>query len=468
MLNILFTASECTPFIKTGGLADVIGSLPAALKNEQHCNINVILPFYEDIKLNQSETDLVASFNVPVGWRNQEASLHKLSHNNITYYFIKNSYYFGRKGTYGYFDDGERFVFFSRAVIESLPFLSFTPDIIHSHDWQTGLVPAFLKILQPITGVKCVFTIHNIQYQGIMPANMFNELLNIGSEHMFGMEWDGLLNCMKAGIYHADLLTTVSPSYAKEIQYSYYGEGLDPLLRKRQENLYGVVNGIDTSEFNPKTDTSLYKNYYHSSDDKKENKKALQKEANLPVSSETPVIGIISRLVEQKGLSLVTCMLHEILQEDVQLIILGTGDNSIEDTLLEAAHTHKEQIVFYNFFNEALARRIYAGSDFFLMPSRFEPCGLGQLIALRYETAPIVRETGGLRDTVVPFNEYTKEGNGFSFTNYNAHDMFHAIQYALNTYHTPELWDNILNNIYASSISWHQSAKKYLSMYEEL
>ncbi|MFB4163695.1 glycogen synthase [Alteribacillus sp. JSM 102045] len=468
MQNVLLTASECSPFIKTGGLADVIGSLPSALKKVHDCTVSVILPLYEDSNINQQEVNFVAAFNVPVGWRNQQAVLYKLIHNDITYYFIKNSYYFGRKGTYGYFDDGERFVFFSRAVIEAIPFLSFIPDIIHSNDWQTGLIPAFLKILQPIADVKSVFTIHNLQYQGAMPANMFYELLNVRDEHFFGMEWNGLLNCMKAGIFHADLITTVSPSYAKEIQYSYYGEGLDPLLHDLKDKLFGVVNGIDVNEFNPLTDTNLYKNYHQSPQDKKDNKKYLQQECGLPERSCVPVIGIVSRLVEQKGLSLVTCMLHEMMQEDVQLIILGTGEPSIEGSLLESLQQYREQLAVCNYFDEGLARRIYAGSDFFLMPSRFEPCGLGQLIALRYETVPIVRETGGLRDTIVPFNEHTLEGNGFSFTNYNAHDMFHAIQYALDLYRTPVLWHKVLQNIYTSSVSWDQSAKTYQSLYEKL
>ncbi|SDH54755.1 starch synthase [Alteribacillus persepolensis] len=468
MFHILFTASECSPFIKTGGLADVIGSLPAALQKENHASVSVILPFYDDMSIVHKDTTFVATFHVPVGWRKQTATLYQYTHNGVTYYLIKNGYYFGRNGAYGYFDDGERFVFFSRAIIEALPFLQHTPDVVHSHDWQTGLVPAFLKILNPIPGVKTVFTIHNLQYQGKMPLEMFYDLLNLPKEHVFGLEWDGLFNCMKAGIFHADLLTTVSPAYASEIQSEYFGEGLHPLLQERSGDLYGVINGIDTSAFHPKTDPALKKNYSRSRNDKLMNKRFLQERTELPVDQDIPVIGIVSRLVDQKGLTLVTRMLVEIMKENVQLIILGTGDEAVESMLHQASAHHPHQVAFFNFFDEELARQIYAGSDFFLMPSRFEPCGLGQLIAMRYETVPIVRETGGLRDTVSPYNEYNNEGNGFSFTNFNAHDMFHTLQYALSIYRRPHLWDNLLTNIYTSTYSWDESAKTYISLYQRV
>ncbi|MFB5663145.1 glycogen synthase [Alteribacillus sp. HJP-4] len=468
-MRVLFTASECTPFIKTGGLADVAGSLPRALSQQDNTEASVILPYYMDIPAayKQAMKEL-GSFIVPVGWRRQQATLLVLEHESITYYFIRNDHYFGRHGAYGYFDDGERFVFFSRAVVEALAFLPFIPDIVHSHDWQTGLVPALLKILQPLPDVKSIFTIHNLQYQGAMPGEMFYELLNLGPEHFYGFEWKGGLNCLKAAIYHADKITTVSPSYADEVKTAYYGEGLDPLLRERSHDFSGIVNGIDEDSFHPEKDGYLNETYLHSPSAKKKNKTSLQKELGLPVNPDIPMIVIISRLADQKGLSLVTYLIDEIMAEGFQMAVLGTGDQELEHALGMSSTHFTEQLAVRFYFDEGLARRMYAGADFFLMPSRFEPCGLGQLIALRYETAPIVRETGGLRDTVFPFNEHTGEGNGFSFTNFNAHDMLNSIRYAKRIYEQPEHLQALYRNIYASSVGWDQSAEKYLSLYAGL
>ncbi|UTR10628.1 glycogen synthase GlgA [Evansella sp. LMS18] len=469
MKNILHVASECTPFIKTGGLADVIGSLPQALKKNERMETRVILPLYDEIPEKfREQMEYKSSFDVPLGWRNQEASLFTMEHNNILYYFISNDYYFTRKGVYGYYDDGERFVFFSRAVIEAIPHLDFEPDVLHAHDWQTGIVVALAKIMQPIENMKTVFTIHNIKYQGVMPLGTFDDFFNLSEEHIGGMEWNGMLNCMKSGLYHADKITTVSPSYAEEIKDTYFGEGLHPVLQERASDLTGVLNGIDTDDYNPMKDPYIPVHYRSSRGKKKENKLAVQQKLGLPENGETPVYIIITRLVEQKGLHLIQHILDEFLIEDVQLIILGTGDKEFETYFSDASNRYQGKLVTMLTFDEGLARQLYASADFFVMPSKFEPCGLSQLIALQYKAAPIVRETGGLKDTVFPYNEITGEGNGFSFSNYNAHELLEVLRYSLEIYNTPEHWHQLLKNINKSQFSWKDSARDYASIYSEL
>ncbi|WP_096436225.1 glycogen synthase GlgA [Alteribacter populi] len=469
MKNILFTASECTPFVKTGGLADVIGSLPQSLNKTQNTKVKVILPFYDEIPSHwQSQMEQVASINVPIGWRNQEASISMLEHNGVDYYFIANDYYFTRKGVYGYYDDGERFVFFSRAVIEALPHLNFTPDVIHAHDWQTGLVVAFAKILQPIPDIKTVFTIHNIKYQGIMPHDMFDDFFNLSMSHFGGLEWNGVLNCMKSGIFHADKVTTVSPSYAEEIKDPFYSEGLHPLLLEREDDVSGIINGIDTGDYHPLKDPYIHVNYRHSRAKKKINKEHLQKTLNLAVDPDKPLYVMITRLVEQKGIHLMQRILDEFLEEEVQIAVLGTGDFEFEDFFYHAGQRYPDSLSVQLTFDEKLARQMYASADFFIMPSQFEPCGLSQLIALQYKAVPIVRETGGLKDTVTPFNEITGEGNGFSFNNYNAHDLLETLRYSLKVFHDPVQWIQLLKNVNKSQYSWKDSANEYAQLYEEL
>ncbi len=469
MKNVLFVASECTPFVKTGGLADVIGSLPQALKTNENIDVRVILPLYDEIAEEwQAQMAYYTSVNVTFGWRNQEVRIYTLTHQNIVYYFIENAYYFTRKGIYGYYDDGERFVFFSHAVIEAITHLDFEPDTLHAHDWQAGIAVALAKIKQPIQHMKTVFTIHNIKYQGIMPLGTYKDFFDLPDEHISGMEWNGMLNCLKSGLFHADKITTVSPSYAEEIKNAYYGEGLDPILSAREADLVGVLNGIDIKEYNPLTDPSIPVHYRSSRNKKKENKVLLQKKVGLPIDGDKPLYTIITRLVEQKGLHLVSRILHEFLEEDVQLIILGTGDPEFEHFFREAADRHPDKLATMLMFDEGLARQLYAAADFFMMPSQFEPCGLAQLIALQYKTVPIVRETGGLKDTVQPYNELTGEGNGFSFTNYNAHDLLAVLDYSLMIYHQPQNWSRLCQNVNQTRFSWKDSAHKYASLYRGL
>ncbi|MCE7791441.1 glycogen synthase GlgA [Salipaludibacillus sp. CUR1] len=468
MKKILFAASECTPFVKTGGLADVIGSLPQALQSEDLCEVRVVLPLYDEISSEWTEQmEKTADFQVQVGWRSQEASLYELNHEGVTYYFIGNDYYYTRKGIYGYYDDGERFVFFSRAVIEALQHIDYEPDVLHGHDWQTGLAVAFAKIFHP-GNLKTVFTIHNIKYQGLMPHHAFNDLIQLPLEHFGGFEWNGMINCMKSGIFHADKITTVSPSYAEEIKDPFYGESLHPLLRERDADLSGVINGINAEDYNPMKDPNIPVNYSHSRVKKKENKEALQEELGLHVNRDIPVYIAISRLVEQKGFHLLERILDEFLQQEVQVIILGTGEYEFEESFKHLAWKHQGKMATLLKFDEGTARKLYASADFFLMPSKFEPCGLSQLIALRYKTVPIVRETGGLKDTVQPFNEITGEGNGFSFTNYNAHDLLSVMNYSLSIYHQPDLWNKLIKNVNKSQFSWKESAKAYAGIYSGL
>ena len=473
-MNVLFAASECAPFIKTGGLGDVIGALPKALK-KQGINVSVILPKFNDLpfQIKQDMTHMT-SIEVPVGWRQQFCGIEKLVANGITYYFLDNEYYFKRHGSYGYFDDGERFAFFSRAILESIPFLDDHPEIIHCHDWQTGLVSVLLKAhyqKHPLyENIKTVFTIHNLLYQGVYPKTVLAELLDLSELYfnMDGLEFHGNVSYLKAGLAFSNYITTVSPSYAEEIQTPYYGEQLDGYLRKRNGDLKGIINGIDNESYNPETDEYLsvpFSTY----EGKMKNKRELQEILNLPVNDEVPVISMVTRLVDQKGIELVLHVFHEMIGQGIQFILLGTGEEKYEWAFRNLAEQYPSQVSTNTYFDEGMARRIYAGSDIFLMPSQFEPCGIGQLIAMRYGALPLVRETGGLRDTVIPYNQFTGEGNGFSFANYNAHEMLHTIEQAVGMYKfQPKRWKQLTENAMTEDFSWESSSLKYIDLYESL
>ncbi|GGD65526.1 glycogen synthase GlgA [Paenibacillus nasutitermitis] len=473
-MNILFAASEAVPLIKTGGLADVAGSLPAALK-AHGAEVRVILPKYEVIPQSLlAGFERIAEFSVRLGWREQYCGLLKGELDGIVFYLIDNEFYFKRGGIYGYGDDAERFVFFSTAVAESLFHMDYRPDIIHCHDWQTGLVPFLLKTRYRnesiATHAATVYTIHNLRYQGVFGQQLLMDLLGSGTE-LFGsegIEFYGAGSCMKAGLLYADKLTTVSPTYAEEIQTEHYGELLDGLLRQRSGDLTGIVNGIDTVSFDPMTDSALEVPYRGSLPRKRKNKLALQRELGLHESESIPLIGVVSRLVDQKGFDLVEAVLEEILQENVQIAILGSGDWRYEQLFNGAAYRHPGKLAVWLGFNDGLARRIYAGSDMYLMPSLFEPCGLSQLIALRYRSVPIARETGGLKDTVVSYNEYTGQGNGFTFSNYNAHDLLFTVRRAISFYQDEEAWQKIVANGAKDDCSWTKSAKSYMTLYDEI
>lgn len=474
-MKVLFAVSECAPFVKSGGLADVAGSLPKELK-VFGTDVRVILPKYGTIDESyKQKMKKRKEFSVSIGWRNQYCGIEEMELNGVTYYFIDNEYYFKRDKLYGFFDDGERFSFFTRAVLESLAQVDFFPNVIHCHDWHTAMIPYLLRVeyqkRKDYSFIRTVFTIHNLQFQGIFPPVVLDDLLNLNRQnfHPGNLEFYGNINFMKGGIVAADKITTVSPTYKQEIMTPTFGEKLDGLLREREEDLFGILNGIDDDFYNPEND-SLITQTYGSVDfaKKAENKQAIQKEFGLPENPDTPLLVMITRLTRQKGLDLVKCVLHEILQEKIQVIILGTGDHEYEAFLRYAEGHYGGKLKAYIGFHEPLAHRFYAAADLFLMPSLFEPCGLGQMIAMKYGAVPIVRETGGLNDTVSSWNEFAEEGNGFTFRNFNAHDMLYTIRRAIRFYQQKEIWVNIVKNAMEMDYSWAQSAFKYNCLYAEL
>ncbi|MED4903642.1 glycogen synthase GlgA [Parageobacillus thermoglucosidasius] len=474
-MNVLFVVSECVPFVKSGGLADVAGALPKQLR-KLGADVRVIMPKYATICENdKKEMKKIAELVVSVGWRRQYCGIEMLECEGVIYYFVDNEYYFKRHSLYGHYDDGERFAYFCRAVLDALPKISFRPDIIHCHDWHTGMIPFFLREQyrkNPFyEQIRTMFTIHNLQFQGIFPREILGDLLNL-SDRYFAiehLEFYGNVSFMKGALVAADIITTVSPTYKEEIQTEYYGERLDGLLRARRHDLIGILNGIDDEQYNPKTDPFIAAPYDMQTVARKQmNKRALQQYFGLSAREDVPVVAMVTRLTKQKGIDLVKCVFHEIIAEDVQFILLGTGDPEFEQFFRAMEATYPDKVKAYIGFNEELAHQIYAGADLFLMPSKFEPCGLSQMIALRYGTIPIVRETGGLNDTVQSYNEVTGEGNGFSFTNFNAHDMLYTIRRALAFYKEKQIWEKLMQKAMSGDYSWRQSALEYHKAYADL
>ena len=474
-MKVLFAASEAHPFIKTGGLGDVMGALPQSL-TELGVEARVVIPKYKNIKDELKQNlQFIKWFTVPVGWRNQYCGVFQYKYKDVVYYFIDNEYYFNRDGLYGYYDDGERFAFFNRAVLEFIKEIDWKPDIINCNDWQTGMVPVLLNLEYKnnefYSNMKTVFSIHNLLFKGSFVPNVLPELF--GYDYMpltnGSVELNGSVSFLKGGINYSDQITTVSNTYAEEIKTQQYGEGLDGLLRCKSDFLKGIVNGIDYEEFDPEKDNLIFKNFtWDSISDKVENKLSLQKELGLPQRAETPMIGLISRLTHQKGCDLIVSIIDRLLQKDIQFVVLGTGDYWYEETFKNLQYRYPDKVSANIKFDNSLAHKIYAATDMFLMPSLFEPCGLGQLIALRYGAIPIVRETGGLKDTIHSYNKYTGIGNGFSFTNYNHNDLMHVIELALETYDDKEIWRSLIIQAMYSDNSWNKSAEKYKELYEEL
>ncbi|NLK09055.1 MAG: glycogen synthase GlgA [Firmicutes bacterium] len=474
-MKVLFIASEGVPFFKSGGLADVVGALPKELQR-QGIDVSVLLPKYAALPdAFRDELEYITSFVTRLGWRHQYSGVLKAKYQEIPFYFIDNQYYFYRDGLYGYDDDAERYAFFCRAALHALPQINLKPDIIHLHDWQTGLVSALLKGHHRhdlfYSQTKTVFTIHNLKYQGVFPKRIFTDMLDLDWSFFTtdGLEFYDNVNFLKAGLAYSDTLTTVSPTYAEEIQYPFFGENLHGFLRKRKENLFGILNGIDYEIYDPANDPHIFAHFdAHSPENKVKNKLELQKVLGLPVDDKVPMIGVISRLVSQKGLDLIGHVLDEILAESLQLVVLGTGDHYYEEMFRTKASQYPRKLSAQIRFDNRLAHRIYAASDMFLMPSLFEPCGLSQLIALRYGALPIVRETGGLNDTVLSYNSETGDGNGFSFTNYNAHDMLYTIRRALELYQDESTWAAVQENAMEMDFSWDKSAAAYIDIYRKL
>ena len=474
-MKVLFAASEAHPFIKTGGLGDVLGALPQSL-TELGVEARVVIPKYKNIKDELKQNlQFIKWFTVPVGWRNQYCGVFQYKYKDVVYYFIDNEYYFNRDGLYGYYDDGERFAFFNRAVLEFIKEIDWKPDIINCNDWQTGMVPVLLNLEYKnnefYSNMKTVFSIHNLLFKGSFVPNVLPELF--GYDYMpltnGSVELNGSVSFLKGGINYSDQITTVSNTYAEEIKTQQYGEGLDGLLRCKSDFLKGIVNGIDYEEFDTEKDNLIFKNFtWDSISDKVENKLSLQKELGLPQRAETPMIGLISRLTHQKGCDLIVSIIDRLLQKDIQFIVLGTGDYWYEETFKNLQYRYPDKVSANIKFDNSLAHKIYAATDMFLMPSLFEPCGLGQLIALRYGSIPIVRETGGLKDTISPYNKYTGIGNGFGFKNFNSNELMQIIEYALTIYDDKDAWNNIIRQAMDSDNSWEKSAMQYKLLYEDV
>ncbi len=476
-MKVLFVASEAAPFIKTGGLADVMGALPKAL---QALGVEpaLVIPNYEGIgEAYKNAMETVYEGSVDLSWRNQYMGVKKLVQDGIPVYFIDNEYYFKRDKLYGYDDDAERFAFFAKAALAMLHYIDFEPDVIHTNDWHTGMLGAYLKedyMQDPFyQGMKNVYTIHNLKYQGVFGRNIVEDVMGLPLRLLYNgnIENAGDVNFMKAGMCYADFITTVSPSYAEEITYPYFGEGLEDYVALCAGKISGILNGLDEQEYNPETDPYIPVRFDASNVLVKKPlaKEALQRELGLTVNREIPVLGMITRLVEAKGLDLVMHIMDELMEEQVQLVVVGTGDEEYANALRELAWRHPGSVSVNILFNEGLARRVYAGSDMFIMPSRYEACGLSQMIAMRYGTVPVVRETGGLKDSVFNFDKYnTPEGNGFSFVNFNAHELLFTIKRGLTCYAAKPLWEKVVYNAMHSDNSWNRSAQAYADLYAKI
>ncbi len=476
-LKVLLAGAEVVPFAKTGGLADVMGSLPKALTAMGN-DARIVLPRYQGI----DDVKTVTDFPVRIGGRTEtcivrqshiEAKLPEGGTKQVPVYFIDNYHYYDREGIYCHFDDAERFAFFDLAVLEMLKQIEFQPDVIHCNDWQSGLIPFLLKEKYSrhdpfYSRTATVFTVHNLLYQGNYSPD-FMKIIGIGSEYFNpnSLEFYGQVSFMKAGLVYGDVINTVSKRYAQEIQTPEFGLGFEGLLRKRSQDLHGIVNGINYHEFNPETDPRIFRAYNSRSvQDKYENKFSLQKEMDLPVR-DVPVIGLVSRLVDQKGLDLIPEIVDEMLKEDIQFIVLGEGDRYYEEMFAGIRDRYPQKMGLYIGYNGILAQRIYAGSDMFLMPSKFEPCGLGQLISLRYGTVPIVRATGGLADTIVDYDMDTNSGNGFSFEVYDSAMLLETVKRALRLYRDyPDRWRSLIVSGMENDFSWNRSAAEYLELYD--
>ncbi|MCI2048261.1 MAG: glycogen synthase GlgA [Lachnospiraceae bacterium] len=479
MKKILFAASESVPFIKTGGLADVVGSLPKEL-DPAFYDVRVILPKYSCMKQAvKDRMQFVTSFYMDFNWKNEYVGLLTAKEGNVTFYFIDNEYYFS--GDKVYTDSPvweiERYAYFSKAVLSALPVLDFRPDLIHCHDWQTGLIPVYLKerfASNPFFGgIKTVMTIHNLKFQGVWDVKTVAGITGLSASYFTPdkLEFHRDADLLKGGLVYADAITTVSPTYAEEIKTPFYGEGLDGLMNARANSLRGILNGIDYDTFNPSGDRYITHPYDAISfrKEKVKNKRDLQQQLGLEEDDKVMMIGMVSRLTDQKGFDLISYVMDELCQDAVQIVVLGTGEERYENMFRHFDWKYNSRVSANICYSEELSHRIYASSDVFLMPSLFEPCGLSQLMALRYGTIPVVRETGGLKDTVEPYNEFQGTGTGFSFTNYNAHEMLRTIRYAERVFYDRKReWNKMIDRAMAADFSWKRSAEKYQEMYDWL
>ena len=473
-MKIAMIASEAAPFVKTGGLGDVLQALPGELSRIKDNEVALFLPYYKCIRESKTvEVEPLTSFSINLTWRQQYVGLFRLKSRkkHLQVYFIDNEYYFGRDGIYGFYDDGERFAYFDKAVLAAMNWLELRPDIIHCHDWQTALVPVYLdaEFRTCFPEARTVFTIHNVEYQGKTGMEFFGEVLGFDDCWRGVCSFDGCVNFMKAGIVQADLVTTVSETYAKELRYPYFAHGLSGVLASRGKQLQGIVNGIDVRVYDPATDKALAKNYTAATfADKLENKRALQRELGLE-ESDAPILAMVTRLAGHKGIDILCYVLRRLLERDVQLVIVGTGEAKYEHALQSVAAEFPGKFSMNLRFDSGLASRVYAGADLYLMPSKAEPCGLSQLIAMHYGTVPVVNATGGLKDTVLPFNPETEEGRGYTFQSYNGDDFLGAIDRALGDYyHNRKAFTRMAQRDMEEDFSWKLPARRYMALYEEL
>lgn len=468
-MKCLFCTSEALPFAASGGLGDVAGSLPQVLR-KRLIGCRVVMPLYDEIPQNLKDSmRFVTSFTVPVSWRRQYCGVFEARYGGVIYYLLDNQYYFRRKGLYGHYDDAERFAFLSRASLEMLKYVDFKPDIIHCNDWQTALVSVYYSLFYSrdewYSGIKTIFTIHNIQYQGKYGIDIIEDVVGIPNQDISIIEFDKCANFMKGAIETANRVTTVSPTYAMEIKDPWYSHKLDPILRDRSWKLSGILNGIDVDNYNPETDKDLYQNYSVEDISKKaENKKALQERLGLDQDPDIPLVSMITRMVAHKGLDLVKSALNQLMcEENIQFVILGSGDWEYETFFRDMQNRYPGRLNASFGFVPELSRKIYAGADIFLMPSKSEPCGLSQMIALRYGTIPVVRETGGLKDSIQ--DSGSGKGNGIIFKNYDAMDMLNGIKRALKGYRNKEGWNILIKRAIKSDNSWSRSANEYIKLY---
>lgn len=475
-MRVLFAAAESAPFFKTGGLGDVVGALPKALCQKGH-DVRVILPLYGTMPERYKEQlEDVLYFQLNMGWKYAYCGVKKLVLDGVIYYFIDNESYFLRDQCYGYWDDGERFAFFSMAICEVMEKIDFIPNIVHAHDWHVAMVPALLvhkyHWIKAYRDIRKILTIHNLRFQGVYDPVLLDSVFGMGY-HAYkddGVKDKDHINFLKGGINYSDRVTTVSPSYAQEIQTKEFGEGLDEVLQYNQWKIRGIINGIDVDINNPAADKLIAHPFdVDSIEEKKKNKTALQERLGLTVDEDVVLMGMVTRLTDQKGISLVLDGIHEMMQKKVQLVVLGTGEPEYENGLREAEKLYPDRVRPVIDFNLALAQNIYAASDLFLMPSAFEPCGLSQMISFRYGSIPLVHETGGLRDTVIPYNPVTGEGTGFSFWDFSAHALLEVLDVALEVYYdNPKQWQDLVCKGMKLDFSWNTSVALYEELYEEL
>lgn len=471
--QILFVSSEAAPFITTGGLGEVIGALPKALHQaDPGLDVRIIIPLYEEVVSKFSDKlEFLTKMYVDLSWRHQYCGVYTANVNGVTYYFIDNEYYFKRADCYGFFDDGERFAFFGKAVLAIIEAIGFIPDIIHTHDWQSALVNIYLRTThawnEKFRDTKTIFTIHNIEYQGRYTLAILHDIFDIPYHFKDIVEFDGQINLMKGAIMCSDIISTVSPTYAKEIHDSYYAYGLSRIINIQTSKMRGILNGIDTESYNPETDIKIYQSY--NADDisgKIENKLHLQNKLNLPADESIPMVVMITRLVRHKGIDLVVGAMNKLVTLPIQFVILGKGDREYELQLESFAESYPDKVRAVIKFDNEMSRKIYAAADMLLVPSKFEPCGITQMIASRYGAVPLVRETGGLKDSIIPYE--TGNGIGFTFYDYVSDNIVDVIERALNVYNDSEKWNALVNKVIRWDFSWENSAKEYIKMYKEL